>query len=440
VRRQATKIPRRFLGSVFTKLLAVILLTGLGIHLAVGAFFWYFRHEAGREYHQALTHYLALVVSEIGNPPDFERAAALAGAGSFHLRYTAPDRSWSTREEVPYTLPARMRTFQPQPGVRAGFSRGRILVEYQQGRGKFIFEIGSAAADFEVATPIILLLVVVSLILGAAYFCLRRILKPIAWLKDGVLQVGSGNLDHRIPLRRSDEFRDLAQAFNEMAQRIAEMLRSREQLMLDVSHELRSPLTRLKLALEFLPEDPAKESIREDVAEMEAMTAAILENARIRHQQGKLERAPMALSQVVKDSLLEFENHGPGVRIIALPPDIVCRINPELIRTVVKNLVTNAMNHSPPGSLPIEIHLERQPPFAILRVMDHGTGIAPEDLPNIFEPFYRADRSRSRRTGGYGLGLSLCKAVIEAHGGRIRVESELHSGTTVTIALPLSDG
>ncbi len=453
------RITHRLFGSVFTKLLAVILLTGLGIQMAVGAFFWYFRSEAGREYSQTLAHYLTLVVSEIGNPPDFDKASALAEAGAFHLRYTDPERSWSTAENVPLVLPERRRAaWRPQPGVAAVFLRGRVLVEFQQAPGKFIFEIGPGWADLELARPVILLLVLVSFILAGAYFSLRRILKPIAWLKQGILEVGHGNLDHRVPLRRpdpaqgerledairgkhlrrSDELRELALAFNEMTDRIREMLHARERLMLDLSHELRSPLTRLKVAIEFLPDDPARDSIRQDVAEMEALTAAILENARIRYQQGELQREPMELGPLVQDALREFENQPPGVRTVAMPSGIVCRIHPELIRTVMRNLLANAVRHSPAGSRPIELHLEKRPPFAVVRITDHGVGIALEDRPRIFDPFFRADPSRSRLSGGYGLGLSLCQTIAEAHEGKIEVRSEPGCGSAFSLFLPLA--
>lgn len=433
------RITHRLFGSVFTKLLAVILLTGLGIQMAVGIFFWYFRSEAGREYSQTLAHYLTLVVSEIGNPPDFDKASALADAGAFHLRYTDPERSWSTAENVPQALPERRRAaWKPQPGVSAVFSRGRVLVEFQQPPGKFIFEIGPGWADLELARPLILLLVLVSFILAGAYFSLRRILRPIAWLKQGVLEVGHGNLDHRVPLQRADEFRDLAQAFNEMTERIREMLHARERLMLDLSHELRSPLTRLKLALEFLPDDPARDSIRQDIAEMEALAGAILDNARIRYQQGELPREPMDLAPLAEDAVKEFENQTPGVRTVAMPSGIVCRIHPQLIRTVMRNLLANAVRHSPAGSRPIEVHLEKQLPFAVLRITDHGVGIAPEDRPRIFDPFFRADPSRSRLSGGYGLGLSLCQAIAEAHEGKIEVQSQPGRGSTFSFFLPLA--
>jgi signal transduction histidine kinase len=121
-----------------------------------------------------------------------------------------------------------------------------------------------------------------------------------------------------------------------------------------------------------------------------------------------------------------------------LSPGIVCPIHPELIRTVMRNLLANAVRHSPPGSRPIEVHLGKQLPLAVLRIADHGVGIAPEDLPRIFDPFFRADPSRSRLSGGYGLGLSLCQTIAEAHEGKIEVQSEPGRGSTFSLFLPLA--
>jgi signal transduction histidine kinase len=146
----------------------------------------------------------------------------------------------------------------------------------------------------------------------------------------------------------------------------------------------------------------------------------------------------MDLEPLVQDALKEFENQPPGVRIVAMPSGIVCRIHPELIRTVMRNLLANAVRHSPAGSRPIEVHVEKQLPFAVVRITDHGVGITPEDLPRIFDFFFRADPSRSRLSGGYGLGLSLCQTIAEAHEGKIEVQSEPGRGSTFSLFLPLA--
>jgi signal transduction histidine kinase len=443
---------RGLFGSVISKLLAVFLVAGLGIQLAVGGFGWYLRKRAGEEFHRTVAHYLELVASEIGAPPDLERAAALAAAGAFQLRVVTPEASWSTRPEVPENLPPRMRLWSSGPEVRAGFFRGRVLAELREPGARFIFELGPAPPALAAGEPLALLLAVLAGILAAAFVGLRHILKPIARLREGVREVAAGNLDHRIPLpaaggpgrprpgahRRPDEFDELAQAFNDMTRRIRDMIQARERLMLDVSHELRSPLTRLKVALEFLPEDPARESIRADVGDMEAMITAILESARIRHRPEELAREPVDLAAAVRAAAAELEGRPPGIRMEALPETLVGRVHRELFRTVVRNLLANALNYSRPGSPAVEVRLERRPPAAVLEVRDHGIGIAPEDLPRIFEPFFRADPSRARASGGYGLGLSLCRTIVEAHGGVIEAESPAGGGALFRVRLPLA--
>ena len=153
-------------------------------------------------------------------------------------------------------------------------------------------------------------IVMCTLILAGAYLIMRWILRPLKWLTQGVEHVSRGNLDHMVPVKRKGELADLAKAFNNMTQQFKEMLHARERLMLDVSHELRSPLTRLKVALEFLPESDAKESLKEDVVIMETMITEILETARLRNGYATLNLKETDLVPLVQGWL-------PGLR--ALP-------------------------------------------------------------------------------------------------------------------------
>jgi signal transduction histidine kinase len=109
------------------------------------------------------------------------------------------------------------------------------------------------------------------------------------------------------------------------------------------------------------------------------------------------------------------------------------------IRVVLKNILDNALKYSPPGSPPVTVALIQRPPFVMVRITDGGIGIPPEELPLLFEPFYRADKSRSKLTGGYGLGLSICKRIMDAHKGRIDIQSRPGEGTQVTLLFP-TDG
>jgi signal transduction histidine kinase len=243
-------------------------------------------------------------------------------------------------------------------------------------------------------------------------------------------------LKHRVPLKRSDELRDLAAAFNDMTDRIRDMLHTKEQLLLDVSHELRSPLTRVKVALEFLPDGKAKKSIAGDVAEMEKMINEILETARMHHLHGKLKLEKIFLADLLKGVLSEFENQVPEVQVGDLPSNTAIKVDPEQIKTVFKNILSNAVKYSTSDSGPVRINVESRPPHIAVQIADNGIGIPRDELRFVFEPFYRVDKSRTKDTGGYGLGLSLCKTIMEAHDGRIEVESEPGVGTTVTLFFP----
>jgi len=244
-------------------------------------------------------------------------------------------------------------------------------------------------------------------------------------------------LKHRVPLKKSDELRDLAAAFNDMTDRIRDMLHTKEQLLLDVSHELRTPLTRMKVALEFLEDSQAKQSIQADMEEMEKMVTEILETARMQHKYENLKKQPTNLVGLLKEVLPEFENQPPGIEMVEFPSEVMAEVDSEKIKTVFENVINNAVKYSQPDSGPIRIIYKSHKSYAIIRIADKGIGIPQEELPHIFEPFYRVDKSRAKDTGGYGLGLSLCKTIMEAHDGKIEVQSRPEEGTTVSLFFPL---
>ena len=164
---------------------------------------------------------------------------------------------------------------------------------------------------------------------------------------------------------------------------------------------------------------------------MEKMISEILDTARTHHLHAKLIRQRLNLVELLHETISAFENQTPGVEIGDMPTAIEVDVDPEQIKIVLNNVLSNAIKYSQPDSEPVRISFKRQEPYGILCVEDDGIGIPEEELPFIFEPFYRVDKSRSRHTGGYGLGLSLCKTIMEAHGGKIEVESSPGKGTIV---------
>ena len=425
--------------SVFTKLLAIILITGFCINLVVAGFFWAHRVKSYSTFQQTVSHYLNYLLDDLGTPPSLGRAKEIAKQSSLDIHFVGSGLNWSTSGNLPALNKARFFRWHENPDIRFGRYRGRSLVEVSHEKGRFVFEFRKGFVDEEV--PVLLIIVpfvLLGVILTGAYFAIRWVLRPVKWLDEGVQQVSRGNLQHRVPLKRSDELRDLAEAFNDMTHRIRSMLKSKEQLLQDVSHELRSPLTRMKVILEFLPEGKARANLQSDISEMERMVTEILEAARAHHVHGNLKRERVNLAGLIREILPPFGNQTPGVQVKELPEDLEPEIDAEQIKTVVKNLLNNALKYSNPNGKPVQIWLKKQPPYIIVQVRDYGIGIPEEELPFVFEPFYRVDKSRSKRTGGFGLGLSLCKTIMEAHGGKIDIDSSPDNGTRVSLYFPES--
>ena len=222
-----------------------------------------------------------------------------------------------------------------------------------------------------------------------------------------------------------------------MAARVKEMVQARDRLLVDVSHELRSPLTRMKVALALLPDSSKKAQAEADVAEMEALTTGLLELERLRD--GRVLRvATVDLVALLHDAAAPYGGTAPGVLVSAAAPAMPLELDADGIRTVLRNLLENAVKYALPDSRPIRVLASATADAATVVVEDDGPGIPDEDLARIFEPFFRVDPSRSRKTGGYGLGLSICKRIVEAHGGVIEALPVAPRGARFVITLPVS--
>jgi signal transduction histidine kinase len=430
---------RRRLGhSLFLKLLLVLLAAGVLVNVCVGGFFRkVFFWETHAAMQRNLVHYAGFLAEAVGSPPDTARARALSREYSLDLRYEGPGGTWETSPGLA-DLPGEGIRWRRKEGD-IGWRRGRYYVKVQRAGASYLF-----ATDFHGGLtgrwPLVaVLLGLVSLILAGTYLAIRRLLRPLRDLSDGVERLGRGELGSRVPDRgRKDELGDLARAFNGMSARLEETARAREQLLLDVSHELRSPLTRIKVALEMSPEGGAKESIRDDLGEMEGMIGELLESARLDSEAGRLDPEPVDLPALVQEVARGFEGRPPGLdlRLPARGPGFVVDADRERVRKVISNVIDNALKYSRDALAPAEIRFLREADAVVLSVRDHGVGIPAAEIPRIFQPFYRVDPSRSRDTGGYGLGLSLCKRIMEAHGGGVTLESESGKGALVRLRFP----
>ena len=278
------------------------------------------------------------------------------------------------------------------------------------------------------------------LVLFFCYLAVRWVFRPIKWMQEGTARIGSGDLDYRIPTPRHDELGDLSREFNKMVDDVQGMLEAKRQLMLAISHELRSPLTRSKVAAEFVDDMTVRENILEDIQEMERLITDLLESDALNTRHAILRCEDIDVRELL-ESLIETDFASRASRIhLSVEsglPEVALDVT--RVRLLLRNLIDNALRYNPEEGEPVQIGVARSGGAVTITVRDHGPGIDAGHLEHVTEPFYRADPARSRATGGFGLGLYLCKLIVEAHGGELRVASDGRSGTTVSFSLPLGE-
>ena len=278
----------------------------------------------------------------------------------------------------------------------------------------------------------------------------RSFAQPLAALSATAHSFGSGDLTARAKLKRRDEFGQLSDSFDEMAERVARLVRSQQELLANVSHELRTPLARIRVALDLAAEGDADEArdalaeIAEDLAELERLVSDVLQNARLDLAAGRAgTQPPLRPERVDPAALLEkaaarFRASYPERRLElqfgAPMPEL--NVDGVMLRRAIDNLLDNARKYSDPER-PICVRAHARDGSFEICVEDRGIGIAADDLASVATPFFRTDRSRARRSGGLGLGLSLARRILEAHGGRLVVESQLGVGTRIRLQLPV---
>jgi two-component system, OmpR family, sensor kinase len=361
----------------------------------------------------------------------------------------------SCEPALPPMTPDEQRALAPLPGY-ISLERDRLIA------GAFA---GGALTAYAVAqTPQIsllsrhaLALIAVAAVLSLVFVALplwRSIARPLAQVGAAARALGAGRLSVRAPTERRDEIGDLARSFNRMAEQIQQLRLAERELLGDVSHELRTPLARMRVVLDLASDaDPARvqryvREIATDLSELEQLIDDIIASSRLDPEtphwseaRPPLHRRPVTARELVDAAALRFGERWPS-RTLAREDagdELVIDGDPIWLRRALDNLVDNARKYSPDhASITVcvgEAEL-RGAPGVRIEVIDRGVGIAPDDRPRVFTPFFRADRSRARATGGVGLGLALARRIVEAHGGAIDFHSEPDVGSRFWFVLP----
>jgi signal transduction histidine kinase len=384
--------------------------------------------------------YIDKLAADIGSPPSIERAQALTQRLPLSVRISGPQTNWRSHPQDPdyghgwmddkrnKTDELRFYERTTADGHRIQFG---VSVQAWHDRPRFI---GWAT----LATLLGLT--------ALAYVRVRRMLRPLDDIRAGALRFGQGDFSQKIVVRHfhhPDELGELAHTINTMGSDIHQMLEAKRTLLLAISHELRSPLTRARLNTELLPEtaevQPSREALLRDLALMRDLVTDLLESERLANPHAALHREPVDLAALVHDVVCELQaSHAAAPPIAvdvqaALPP---MALDPTRIRLLVRNLLDNALRHSAGESAVPQLSVQRQPDGCIaITVRDFGPGVAEAQLPNLGQPFYRPDAARTREGGGVGLGLYLCRLVAQAHGGTFAVRNA-QPGLEVQVVLP----
>ena len=320
-------------------------------------------------------------------------------------------------------------------------SYGRIVVRSDDGTLIGVYHPNRPNFPWFYVLPMCALILL--LVLAASIWFSRRLARPLDHLATTARQFGAGDTAARANLQRDDELGNVGRAFDEMADRTATLLLAQRQLMADVSHELRTPLARIRVALELAAEDPvaAKDVLADvgtDLDEIDQLIGDILTTARL-DGETRLARQPIRVGELADQAAQRFVARHPE-RVLErtvrdADRDVEC--DPILLRRALDNLLDNAAKYSEPTT-PVNLAIAPNGTHVLFEVRDLGIGMSPDDLERAFTPFWRSDGSRTRKTGGVGLGLALARRIARAHGGEVTLESTVGKGTTARLDVPIS--
>ncbi len=427
---------KRINKSIYLKILLLLALSYLFFFsLTMETHSYLFRSKHFKIIQRNTANYVNLILDKVENLQTFNEIDSLVKQYNLKLRIVNSDTTYSFPNNI------RKLYFDKDDilnkNVNVGFDNGLIVqVKRENKTYELILEERGASLNHFLFIYRSLSLLYFFIMLIIIYYLLRGVLKPLNKLHQGVKKLSVETLDKPILTNRTDELGELIHSFNDMKSEIKNMIQSREQLLLDVSHELRTPLTRTNISLEMMDDCDEKEDIISDMKEMETMISELLESAKIQSKYGELNYENVNIIDLIYDVSLYFENDKPGFEMINIPEKLNVNIDPERIKIMLKNIMSNAIKYSDKNAQSVNIKVENNKESFVLKIKNYGEGIPEKDLDFIFEPFYRVDKSRDKKTGGYGLGMHLVKKIVDAHEGEISISSKQGSWTEVTVKLP----
>ncbi len=364
--------------------------------------------------------YVDHLAADLGSPPDVARAQALVERLPLSIRIEGPLVQYDSQPQ----RPAWQHRHRDE-GDGGWWPLTRTTADGH----RVTFGVGEIAWQRQPRNIGWITLAALLLLTAAAYLYVRRLFRPLDDIRAGAQRFGQGDFATPIPLRRADELGDLAAQVNTMAADLRRMLDAKRGLLLAISHELRSPLTRARLNAELVAEGPERDALLRDLAEMRDLVTDLLESERLASGHATLQREACDLNTLAREAAA-----AQAVDLALAPGLPPLQIDRTRLRLLLRNLLDNALRHGAAEPRPV-LGTALDGGEVVLSVRDFGPGVPDAALAHLAEAFYRPDAARSRPAGGVGLGLYLCRLVAQAHGGRLLLHNA-QPGLRVELRLP----
>jgi signal transduction histidine kinase len=396
-----------------------------------------------------LSLHVSYVKEDIGSPPRIDRALSITQRVPVDIRISGPGIDWASDDAFPALDELDFGPspyFSNDPDAWVDELQGLEFAVFNRHR---FLKMRQDDYDIVVATPRIseppqgpnLTLLIVGLglfYLLLGYAAVAWLFKPIRAIREGAAHIGAGNFDHRITKIRSDQLGDLAADINQLAGDVESMLDAKRALLLGISHELRTPLSRMNLGLELLDDETVRANLKPEIEEMEKIIAALLEAERLSTRHDTLRLGSVHVGTLLDNMVNDyFDRDRERLSVVNRSGELEVEVDEARMLLMLKNLVSNALRYSAPDAGPVEVEAMVADGALVIRISDHGPGISVEQAGRIGEAFYRGDPSRTRDTGGTGLGLYLATLVARAHAGTLELTNPGESGACFEIRIPL---
>lgn len=426
--------------SLFIKLLAIFALTAIFLIVLMGfGFKWLIKPDD--IFHQQvignISKYAHYLVQEIGDPPNQSNIDKISQETGLQIRVQQGENIWRSNNYSQSNAVHFHFHHIEDKDISVDHRRHSSAIKLIDRQREFLFIISHHRFENDWLIALLIISLTIFSVIGISYLLVRRLFKPIEELNKGFAIAARGELNKKIIPLSNDELGKLTIAFNNMTEDLDTLIKSKEQLLRDISHELRSPLTRIKVAADMLEPGKLTDGIKQETTLLNELIEEILEASRPQNEQKELKRETVDIFKLVENICDNYKDSQPGIKLDSTLSTMTLNADIKKIHIAIGNIIDNAVKYSAFQDQAVEVTLSNDDENIFISVLDHGKGIKNEDQHRIFQAFTRLDPSRNHAIPGFGLGLNIANNIVHQHGGVIEVESNAENYTRFVVSLPI---